>query len=322
MHQYALVGDVGGTNARLALCQLDDGAISHSKQYSVDDFPSLEAVIKAFLSEHSELTIKSGCIAIACPVVDDWVAMTNHYWAFSITELQQQLGFDRLDVINDFTAVSMAIPVLQEDDVIQFGGESAEAGKPVAVYGAGTGLGVAHLLPVAGKWISLPGEGGHVDFAPNSEEEDTILSVLRHDMGHVSAERVLSGPGLVNIYRAVVKADGRMPEDLSPKAVSERALADDCIDCRRALSLFCVMLGRFGGNLALTMGTFGGVYIAGGIVPRFMEFFRHSGFRAAFEDKGRFKDYLAPIPVFMISHKQPGLLGAGAYLRQELGYTL
>jgi glucokinase len=133
---------------------------------------------------------------------------------------------------------------------------------------------------------------------------------------------VLSGPGLVNLYRAIVKADKRLPEKLEPKDITERALADSCTDCRRALSLFCVIMGRFGGNLALNLGTFGGVYIAGGIVPRCMEFFKASGFRAAFEDKGRFKDYVREIPVFMITHSQPGLLGAGAHLRQTLGIPL
>jgi glucokinase len=206
--------------------------------------------------------------------------------------------------------------------VLQFGGGSAQKDKPIAVYGAGTGLGVAHLVHVNRRWVSLPGEGGHVDFAPNSEEEDIILEVLRAEVGHVSAERVLSGPGLVNLYRAIVKSDKRLPEKLEPKDITERALADSCIDCRRALSLFCVILGRFGGNLALSLGTFGGVYIAGGIVPRFMEFFKASGFRAAFEDKGRFKDYVHDIPVFMITHGQPGLLGAGAHLRQTLGMHL
>jgi glucokinase len=181
---------------------------------------------------------------------------------------------------------------------------------------------VAHLVHVDKRWVSLPGEGGHVDFAPNSEEEDQILRILRGEMGHVSAERVLSGAGLVNLYRAVVKADKREPENLKPKDVSTRALDDSCIDCRRALSLFCVIMGRFGGNLALTLGTFGGVYIAGGIVPRFLEFFKASGFRAAFEDKGRFKDYVTNIPVYMITHDQPGLLGAGAHLRQTLGRIL
>ncbi|CNF75962.1 glucokinase [Yersinia bercovieri] len=321
MTSYALVGDVGGTNARLALCAVATGEISQAKTYSGLECDSLEDVIRQYLSEHT-VTITDACIAIACPITDDWVAMTNHTWAFSIAAMKQNLGLNHLEVINDFTAVSMAIPVLSEQDVLQFGGTAPQPGKPIAVYGAGTGLGVAHLVNVDRRWISLPSEGGHVDFAPNSEEEDRILAVLRQELGHVSAERVLSGPGLVNLYRAIVISDARLPENLAPKDVTERALADSCTDCRRALSLFCVIMGRFGGNLALNLSTFGGVYIAGGIVPRFMEFFKASGFRGAFEDKGRFKDFLHDIPVYMITHQQPGLLGAGAYLRQTLGHTL
>jgi glucokinase len=321
MTKYALVGDVGGTNARLALCEVETGLISQVTTYSTSEHPSLEAVIRLFLQAQA-LEVKDGCIAIACPITEDWVEMTNHDWAFSTQALKTSLGFDHLEIINDFTAVSMAIPMLTENDVLQFGGGAAVKDKPIAVYGAGTGLGVAHLVHVDRRWVSLPGEGGHVDLAPNSVEEDMILQVLREELGHVSAERVLSGSGLVNLYRAIVKADNRVPENLKPKDVSERALADSCTDCRRALSLFCVLMGRFGGNLALNLGTFGGVYIAGGIVPRFLEFFKASGFRAAFEDKGRFRDYVHAIPVYMITHDQPGLLGAGAHLRQTLGRVL
>ena len=248
--------------------------------------------------------------------------MTNHTWAFSIKEMKENLGFEHLEIINDFTAVSMAIPMLKKEDLIQFGGGEPVKDKPIAVYGAGTGLGVAHLVHVDKRWVSLPGEGGHVDFAPNSEEEDMILEQLRAEMGHVSAERILSGSGLVNLYHAIVKSDGRLPENLQPKDVTERALKDSCIDCRRALSLFCVIMGRFGGNLALTLGTFGGVYIAGGVVPRFLDFFKASGFRGGFEDKGRFKAYVEDIPVYLIVHDNPGLLGAGAHLRQVLGQIL
>lgn len=321
MAEQVLVGDVGGTNARLALCSLDDGTLSNIKNYSGAEFPSLEAVIRIFLEETST-KVKNACIAIACPITGDWVAMTNHTWAFSQSEMKQNLGLDTLSIINDFTAISMAIPVLKPEDKIQFGGEEAQPNKPIAVYGAGTGLGVAHLVHTTSGWMSLPGEGGHVDFAPNSTEEVMVLEALREELGHVSAERLLSGPGLVNIYRGMVLSDEREPENYLPKDITERALADEDIDCRRALSLFCVLMGRFGGNLALNLATFGGVYIAGGIVPRFLEFFQASGFRVAFEDKGRFQSYLQPIPVYLITHDQPGLLGAGAYLRQQLGKTL
>ncbi|MCS3458279.1 glucokinase [Aeromonas sp. BIGb0445] len=320
-HTHALVGDVGGTNARLALCELSSGTITLPKTYSGLEHPSLEAVIRLYLAEH-QVSVSEACIAIACPVNGDWVAMTNHSWEFSIAQMQADLGLARLLVINDFTAVSMAVPVLGEDDRIQLGGGQAQTGKPVAIYGAGTGLGVAHLVQAAGQWLSLPGEGGHTDFAANTEEEDAVLQVMRAELGHVSAERFLSGPGLVNLYRGLVKSDGREPAELAPKDITERALAGDCLDCRRTLSLFCVLMGRFAGNLALNMGTFGGVYIAGGIVPRFQAFFLASGFRVAFEDKGRFKPYLKEIPVFLITHQGPGLLGAGAYLRQAMGIAL
>ncbi len=321
MTTYALVGDVGGTNARLALCEVETGSISQAKTFSTLDYDSLEAVIRHYLGEQLH-SVKDGCIAIACPITEDWIEMTNHDWAFSTSKMKASLGFDHLEIINDFTAVSMTIPMLTAEHVIQFGGVEPVKDKPIAIYGAGTGLGVSHLVHVDRRWVSLPGEGGHVDFAANSDEEYLILEVLRAELGHVSAERVLSGAGLVNLYRAIVRADNRVPENLKPKDVSERALAHSCTDCRRALSLFCVIMGRFGGNLALNLGTFGGVYIAGGIVPRFLEFFKASGFRAAFEDKGRFRDYVSRIPVYMITHDQPGLLGAGAHLRQTLGRIL
>lgn len=321
MTKYALVGDVGGTNARLALCDLNTGDISQAKTYSGLDFPSLEAVIQHYLKEHN-ISVQSGCVAIACPINGDWVEMTNHTWAFSTAEMKQNLGFDHLEIINDFTGVSMAIPALKKEHLIQFGGGEPVPGKPVVVYGAGTGLGVSHLVHVDKRWISLPGEGGHSDFAANSEEEGIILEQLRNELGHVSNERILSGPGLLNLYRAIVKADGREPENYQPKDITEKAVDDTCTDCRRALSLFCVILGRFGGNLALNMSTFGGVYIAGGIVPRFLEFFKASGFRGGFEDKGRFKEFVKDIPVYLIVHDQPGLLGAGAHLRQTLGHVL
>ncbi len=151
MTKYALVGDVGGTNARLALCDIASGEISQAKTYSGLDYPSLEAVIRVYLEEH-KVEVKDGCIAIACPITGDWVAMTNHTWAFSIAEMKKNLGFSHLEIINDFTAVSMAIPMLKKEHLIQFGGAEPVEGKPIAVYGAGTGLGVAHLVHVDKRW--------------------------------------------------------------------------------------------------------------------------------------------------------------------------
>lgn len=298
MTHYALVGDVGGTNIRLALCDMATGALARMAVYSVRQFATLEETARDYLGAQPQ-PVQDACIAIACPVTGDRVTMTNHSWTFSIAEMTARLGLRHLEVINDFTAVSMAVPALARSQRIQLGGGEAAADKPIAVYGAGTGLGVAYLVRAGQRWISMPCEGGHVDFAPNSEEEDRVLAVLRREWGHVSAERLLSGQGLVNIYRALALSGGRAPQ---------------------TLALFCVIMGRVGGNL--TLGAFGGVYIAGGIVPRFLDFFLASGFRAGFEDKGRFSEYLAAIPAYLITHEQPGLLGAGAYLRQHLGAVL
>ncbi|AKC31978.1 glucokinase [Candidatus Pantoea carbekii] len=321
MTKYALVGDVGGSNVRLALCEIETGIITQTKIFSTLQYDTLEKVIRCYLHQQQK-DIQDGCIAIACPIKNDWVEMTNHNWAFSIHQMKDNLGFSHLEIINDFTAVSMAIPMLSKKDVTQFGGKVPMQGKPIAIYGAGTGLGVSYLVQVDRRWISLPGEGGHVDFAPNSKEETDILEILRSELGHVSAERILSGSGLVNLYRAIVKSQGRNPKILKPKDVTKYALNSSCIDCHKALMLFCIIMGRFGGNLALNLGTFGGVYIAGGIVPRFIDFFKSSGFRTAFEDKGRFRNYLVDIPVYMIMHSNPGLLGAGTHLRQKLGHIL
>ncbi len=323
MANYVLVGDVGGTNARLAICEVATGNVSKIEVYSALENSSLEDVIKMYLNKHNDVEIKHACIAIACPISGDHVVMTNNPWEFYISEMKQNLKLEVLDVINDFTGVSMSIPVLKQEDIIKVGGGDAVPNKPIAIYGAGTGLGVAHLFNFKDTWFSVPGEGGHVDFAANCEEEDQLLQILREEIGHVSCERILSGMGLVNIYKAICKADNRVPEDLEPKDVTERALREDPdTDCHRALNLFCVIMGRFGGDLALNIGAFGGVYIAGGIVPRFLEFFLNSGFRVAFEDKGRFKNYLSQIPVYIITQPYAGLIGAGAYLRQELGIKL
>ncbi|MBD1227127.1 glucokinase [Xenorhabdus griffiniae] len=321
MTTYALVGDIGGTNARLALCDVDTGQLSAVEFYPCAHYESLEIVIRQYLKQQN-CEVKYGSIAIACPVTDDVISMTNHSWRFSVSQMKASLGWERFEVINDFTAVSLAIPVLGTDDAIQIGGKQPQTKRPIAVYGAGTGLGVAHLVHTGSQWMSLPGEGGHVEFAPDSAEEDHMLSVLREEYGHVSAERVLSGPGLVNIYRSLMKLNGQVAEDLTPREVSDRALNGNCSICKQALELFCTALGRFGGNLALNMGAFGGVYIAGGIVPRFFDFFQKSGFRQGFENKGRFTDYLKDIPVYLITHDNPGLLGAGSYIRQLLGKAI
>ncbi len=317
----ALIGDIGGTNARLAICDLSDGSISAPIIYKASENPSLESCILQF-KKATNSNFKYACIAIACPITGDYVRMTNNPWEFSIKQLQTSLGLEKLMVINDFTAMSMSVLCIDKKDLIKIGGDEPNPNAPIAVYGAGTGLGVAHIVHVGDKWISLPGEGGHVDLAPGTMSEDMILIALRARIGHVSAERVLSGPGLVNLYEAIAMRNERLKENMTPADVTSGALIDKDPDCVEALSTFCTLMGRFGGNLALTLGTFGGVYIAGGVVPRFIDYFKESRFRRAFEDKGRFTNYLKSIPVYVITDTKAGLKGAGAVLRQELGAVL
>ena len=318
----ALVGDIGGTNARVALGKLEDGTLSTPIIYSALENDSLESCILKFRQEtHSDFT--AACIAIACPITGDYVKMTNNPWEFSQSQLKSAVGLDTLIVINDFTAMSMSVPCLDTSKVVKIGGGEPDPNAPIAVYGAGTGLGVAHLVHIGSKWISLPGEGGHVDLAPANMAEDLILITMRARIGHVSADRVLSGPGLVNLYEAIAMRNERLKKDMHPADVTSQALSNPPDpDCLEALETFCRLMGRFGGNLALTMGTFGGVYIAGGVVSRFIEFFKNSRFRDAFEDKGRFKGYMQRIPTYVITDTKAGLRGAGAMLRQELGAVL
>ena len=263
--------------------------------------------------------MKHLCVGIACPVEDDHVVMTNLSWEFSKQALKEKLKLESLYVINDYTAISLAVPFVSQEEKIQIGGGEAQTDGVTAVFGPGTGLGVSHIVKAAGKWISLDGEGGHVSFTPNTREQADILFLLQEQFGHVSAERILSGQGLVNLYQSLCTLSGQQAKLDQPKDVSKAALDGSCAIARRSLEVFCQIMGGFAGNLALNLACTGGVYIAGGIVPRFVDFLQASEFRSFFEEKGRFKDYLSSIPTFLITHNNPGLLGATVYLRQELG---
>ncbi|MBQ4246479.1 MAG: glucokinase [Succinivibrio sp.] len=319
---FALVGDVGGTNARLSLVNLADGSLSNTKIYSSVDNESLEKVIVKY-REETGAKFDSACIAIATMLNGDYVKMTNNPWEFSISQMKKNLGLHDLVFINDFTAMSMSVTVIKREDMTKIGGTDIVEHAPMAVYGAGTGLGVGYLVHINNKWIPLASEGGHVDMPAQNDREDEILKELRKTFDHVSGERLLSGQGLVNMYKAIATLNGHEVRDVEPKDVTAGAFADNpCPDCKETIDVFCKLMGAFGGNLAVNLLTKGGVYIAGGIVPRFLEYFKNSEFRNAFEEKGRFNAALSHIPVYVISHGDAGLLGAGAYIRQELGAIL
>ena len=313
-----LLGDVGGTNARFAWQEAEGTPLRDIVTLPCANFPGLGDALRAYLKQVGRSAPGWCAIGIANPVTGDQIRMTNHHWEFSIKALQAELGFDRLVVINDFTALALALPDLGPHELRQVGGGSAAQGAPMALIGPGTGLGVSGLLPAgaAGRWVALGGEGGHVTLAAGNEREAAVLQLLRREFGHASAERAVSGQGLVAVHAALCELDGlptTMP--ITASEISANGLSDRNTQCVEALDLFCAFLGSVAGNLALTLGARGGVYIGGGIVPRLGGAFEQSRFRSCFEDKGRFRAYLEPIPVFVIdAGVSPALAGVARSL--------
>lgn len=305
-----LIADIGGTNARFALHA--DGAIRDELVLACADYADVVTAVEDYLHRiglESRQRPREAAFAIACPVIGDLIRMTNHAWAFSAAAVRRQLGLERFIVLNDFTALAMAIPHLPRSELVQVGGDSAVAQAPIALIGPGTGLGVSGLVHHQGQWLPLQGEGGHVTFASANEREIGILRLLWEQYPHVSAERLLSGPGLVAIYQSLCTLDGASGEVLSPPEITQHGLAGTRPLCTETLEVFCAILGTVAADVVLTLGALGGVYIGGGIVPRLLDFFSHSSFRARFEAKGRYAEYLAAIPSWVIMTEKPALVG-------------
>ncbi len=314
-----LLGDVGGTRVRWGWQGGPGDAPSRLGVYRSADFAGIAQAMRHYLAEQA-LPVPPACaIGIATALRGDAVRMTNHAWAFSVDALRAEMGFEHLVLVNDFTALALALPGLAPDRRRQVGGGEADAGAPIALIGAGTGLGVSGLLPApGGGWVPLAGEGGHVSLAAADAREAAVIDLLRRRFGHVSAERVLSGPGLENLYQALCTLEGIAAQPLDAAAISAQALDAGSAHhaaCRAALELFCALLGSQAGDLALTLGARGGVYVGGGIVPRLGAYFDASPFRRRFEAKGRFAGLLARIPVFVIDTRDaPALAGASVAL--------
>lgn len=311
-----LLADVGGTNARMAWQDQPGAPIEHIQVLPVAEHDSLQAAVRAYLGALGRQPAQAA-IAMANPVTGDQVSMTNHHWSFSQAALRDELGLTTLRVINDFTALALALPQLPAHELRQVGGAAAVPGAAIALLGAGTGLGVSGLLPDgAGGWVPLAGEGGHVTLPAASARERLLMDALVQRHGHASAERVASGTGLLETFQILCEADGVNAETFTSAAhVSEAALAGRHAQAAEALQIFCGVLGAVAGNLALTLGARGGVYIGGGVVPRLGAWFDGSPFRARFEAKGRFEAYLREIPVWVITSPQsPALLGAARAL--------
>jgi glucokinase len=315
-HAPRLLGDIGGTHARFAWQSRGDAPPSEVATYRCAEYASLTDAIRHYLAEHDKDVPRWCAIGIANPVTGDRVRMTNHHWSFSISSMRSEIGFERLLVINDFTALALALPALGTSDLHPVGRGEAVPGAPLAVLGPGTGLGVSGLLRTpAGQWIPITGEGGHVTLAAGDAREAIVVEILRRRFGHASAERALSGPGLVSLYEAVCAIDGLRARQLSPANVLASARDASDPQCAAAIDLFFGFLGSVAGDLALTLGARGGVYIGGGIVPRLLAEIDRSPFRERFEAKGRFRDYLAGIPTSVINASiPPAFVGAARAL--------
>lgn len=315
-----LLADVGGTNARFAL-ETAPGRIELIDVLACKSYPSLADALRAYLASPAVASlgvIRHAAVAIANPITGDFVRMTNHHWEFSIEAMRRECGFDTLLVVNDFTALARALPHLSSQQKRQIGGGVARPDTPIGLVGAGTGLGVSGLIPSARGWTALLSEGGHVTFSPANETEVAILQFAWREYEHVSAERLLSGDGLELMYRALAHITGQPDEKLGAPEISRRALARDCPLCEQVIDAFCGMLGTVAGNLAITLGAQGGIFIGGGIVPRLGERFAQSQFRARFEHKGRFVNYLAQVPTYVITAQYPAFLGVSTILSEKL----
>jgi glucokinase len=326
-----LLADIGGTNARFAL-QTAQG-IAALATLPTADFPTLQDAIASALQHAGAPAVRHAVIAIATPVQGDAVRMTNCPWAFSISALREAMRWDTLLVVNDFSALALALPDIPPEQLQQIGGGAPEPGRPKALLGPGTGLGVSGLIPLpGGDAVALCGEGGHVSFAPCDDDEVALWRHLHAQLGHVSAERLLSGAGLQRIHAwlgtrqvAAVRSagpDGRSASPPSPAEITARALDRSDPQCVQTVDMFCALLGTVAGNLALTLGATGGVYIGGGIVPRLGAAFAQSRFRSRFEDKGRFSAYLARIPAYVIHHPAAAFIGAAKALQRHLASSV
>lgn len=321
VHDWYLVADIGGTNARFGLVACSTGEIVSIARYSVAEHEFFLDAIDHFLNHVEELAgwnkfPTAACLALACPVDGDVMQFTNSPWRVDRFGVSAHLGNVPIDIINDFAAVGFAVADLKSTDWHQLGGGHGVPNDPMVVLGPGTGLGVCSLVPVNRGYTVVPGEGGHVDFAPIGAQEIAVHNILQTRFGRVSAERLLSGVGILNIYQCLAQLAGKRPLHTKPEHIHDAALVGIETLAVKSLEMFCRILGSFAGNLALTLGAKGGIYFAGGIAPKLLPFLESSDFRSRFDAKGRFRDYLSSIPIRVVTKDDLGVTGAAKKILQ------
>lgn len=304
-----LVADIGGTNTRIALYETAGNRLRAIKRYRNRDFKSVETVLARWLDEHPDARPREACIAAAAPPDGDFVSMSNCNWSFRGSELAARLGWDRVGVINDFQANACALPWLQEEDWQEIQSGTSPCPR-LATLGPGTGLGGAILDLSTSAPRAVACEPGHMDLAPTGLRELELWRVLMRQHGRIYAELLLSGPGLARLYQALALVQGAPAEALQAEEISARALAGTDALCSATLHQFCALLGSASADFVLANGALGGLYLAGGILPGFPGFLRQSEFRHRFSDRGPMQGHLQRMPVRVITHPEPGLLGA------------
>lgn len=314
-----LLADIGGTNARLALRAGNGGPLLQTQVFECRRFPGLQDLLHTYLQACGHPVVRRAGVAVATAVTGDLITLTNSSWSFSRRALQAEFGWESLVVLNDFTALALSLVSIGSEDIVPIGDGTGEPNGPLALIGAGTGLGMSGLLPSGhGGWVAISGEGGHGTIAPNGPLEMAVVSCLQRYFGHVSTERALSGQGLVNLYNAVCHVNGMHAQVLPPDEIVRLGLEGEDSACDQAVECFCSFLGSAAGNWALALGATGGLYVGGGIAPRLVGRLERSRFREAFESKGRLAAYLRRIPTWVI-RDQPhtALRGAASALDQR-----
>ena len=309
-----LVGDIGGTNARFALARIDKPAYEHELTLQCAEFESAEAAINAYLEKVSASRPAVICLAVAGPVVDGTVSFTNNRWQVATTGLSAIFNTSLVRLLNDFEAIACSIPEVNRRYSLQLSGpeeqDLSNGDFSVGILGPGTGLGAAGLLRRGSQLIPMATEAGHVGFAPESAIQDELLQQLRAKYSRVSDERLVSGMGIENLYWALSSLEHGKGIEINAAQVFERMNQDPVAS--RVVDLFFELLGQVAGNLALSLGAFNGVYIAGGIAQRYPELLQASRFREGFENKGRHRALLERVPTMLVQHPNPGLLGAAS----------
>ena len=313
-----IVADIGGTNARFGLVVKSDPlndkfVILQQQKFPSGQFENIEQATQHYIDSLNGEKISGACLAVAGPITGDNVRLTNLNWAFSINDVKRTLKLPKLKVLNDFAAYAFATPHVQPEHLLSLNEGQAIDGCPIAIVGPGTGFGVAALVPQANRWNVLPTEGGHITLAAKTPLQASVISALSHEFSHISVERVLSGPGLRNLYKALAKVENLDIIPLRSSEISAKALVDDSSLEYRTLRLFCAWLGQTCGDLALTLGARGGIYLGGGVLLKFIDFLLESEFMNCFFAKGQMQEYLHQMPVKLVTEGNSALLGAAAW---------